>query len=83
MQADFRVSDPLRLSVAYAYQQRVKTANGRVNPVNNLSLNGTFSLFKDISIYARIDNLLNRTYEVLPLAPSYGINYVGGLTFSF
>ena len=39
--------------------------------------------FKDISIYARANNLLNKEYQYYPMYSTEGINFVGGVSFRF
>ncbi|WP_163218121.1 TonB-dependent receptor [Bacteroides sp. 224] len=51
--------------------------------INNLTLGATYRLFKDISVYARVSNLLDKEYDYYLSYPSPGINFLGGLSFKF
>jgi len=53
------------------------------DPVNNLSLGATYNLFKGVSIFARINNLLNQDYQYSYSYPVQGISFLGGLSFQF
>ena len=60
-----------------------KAINHKLDPVNNLSLGATYNLFKGVSIFARINNLLNKDYQYSYSYPVQGINFLGGLSFQF
>jgi hypothetical protein len=44
---------------------------------------GSYEFFKGISVYARIDNLLNQDYQYYWGYPTEGINFTGGVSFKF
>jgi TonB dependent receptor. len=60
-----------------------KATKHKLDPVNNLSLGATYNLFKGVSIFARINNLLNQDYQYSYSYPVQGINFLGGLSFQF
>lgn len=55
----------------------------KLDPISDLSLGGTYNLQKDISIFARINNILNQTYQYNYSYPAQGINFLGGVSFQF
>lgn len=61
----------------------VTTNTVNPDPVSDLSLGATYSLFNGVSIYARINNILNQTYQYHYSYPAQGINFLGGVSFRF
>ena len=61
----------------------VMSVKRKLDPVNNLSLGATYNLFKGVSIFARINNVLNQDYQYSYSYPVQGINFLGGLSFQF
>lgn len=47
------------------------------------TLQTSFTLRRGLTVFAMADNLLNRSYEVLPGYPMPGANAAGGVTWSF
>ena len=45
--------------------------------------NGSYELFKGISVYARVNNLLNKDYQYYWGYPSEGLSFLGGVSSSF
>ena len=55
----------------------------RIGNISNLNVGATYDLFDGISIYARASNLLNRKASYYAASPVPGINFLGGVIFSF
>jgi len=55
----------------------------KLDPVSDLSLGATYNLQKGISVFARINNLLNQQYQYYYSYPAQGINFLGGVSFQF
>ena len=70
-------------SLGYQHVSREKVEESKVDAVNNLYLGGTYEFLKGISVYARINNLLNRDYQYYWGYPTEGINFIGGVSFKF
>lgn len=87
LEADFRIDvrpvSPLLIRLGYQHTEREKTESPKVEPIANLYLGGSYEVFKGISVYARIGNLLNKTYQCYRDYPTEGINFVGGASFRF
>ena len=81
--ADIRPISSVLISLGYQHITREKIENERVDPVGNLYLGGSYEVFKGISIYARVNNLLNKDYQYYWGYPTEGINFVGGVSFRF
>lgn len=77
----------LWLNMGYQYIRRAERyypfSQSFFPSVSNLSIGATYQMFKDISIYVKADNLLNKKYQYYLLYPTEGINFVGGLSFRF
>lgn len=71
------------LNLGYQHVSREKVENAKVNPVNNLYLGGSYEFFRGISVYVRINNLLNKDYQYYWGYPTEGINFIGGVSFKF
>lgn len=87
LRAELHPISALRLNVGYQYQSRalsqISGAKREVADVSNLSLGGSYNLFKGISIYAQLNNLLNKKYQWYYTIPTEGLNFMGGLSFQF
>lgn len=81
--ADIRPISSVLISLGYQHITRETIENERVDPVGNLYLGGSYEVFKGISIYARVNNLLNKDYQYYWGYPTEGINFVGGVSFRF
>ena len=73
----------LLLNLGYRHISREKVEGNKVDAVNNLYAGGSYEFFKGISVYARIDNLLNQDYQYYWGYPTEGINFTGGVSFKF
>ncbi len=85
LNADVRPISPLTLTMGYQYIGRKKEMDNleKLSPVSNLYIGATYHLFKGVSVYARINNLLNKDYQYYLGYPTEGINFLGGLSFQF
>lgn len=80
---DLRLVPSVLINLGYQHISREKTEILKVNPVGNLYLGGSYEIFKDISAYAQVNNLLNKDYQYYWGYPTEGINFVGGVSFRF
>ena len=71
------------INFGYQYINREKMEERKVNSVSNLYLGGNYEFFKGISVYIRINNLLNKNYQYYWGYPTEGINFLGGVNFKF
>ena len=60
LRIDASPMEALRLSVGYNYTSRTKVEGEQADPVSNLYVHGSYELFKGITVYARLNNLLNK-----------------------
>ena len=74
---------PLRVHVGYRKVTRAEVEDERLDAIDNLYAGATYDLFPGIGVYARLDNLLNKTYQYDWFRPTEGFNLVGGVTFRF
>ena len=73
----------LLLNLGYRHISREKVEGNKVDAVNNLYAGGSYEFFKGISVYARINNLLNQDYQYYWGYPTEGISFTGGVSFKF
>ena len=77
----------LWFNIGYEYILRAERYTGQYNQnipaVSNLNLGATYTIYKGISVYARVDNLLNKKYQYYLYYPVEGLNFLGGLSFKF
>ena len=74
---------PLRVYVGYLKVTRAEVEDERLDAIDNLYAGATYDLFPGISVYARLDNLLNKHYQYDWFRPAEGLNFVGGVAFRF
>ena len=51
--------------------------------INDLHIGASYNVFKGVSVYAQIHNLLNKKYQYYLGYPTEGFNFLGGLSFRF
>ena len=73
----------LSVSAGYEYASRVKTDFGQMSAVNNLHAGAEYRFYKHVSIYARLNNLLNKDYMYYLGYPVEGFNFYGGVVLNF
>ena len=73
----------LNIQLGYDYIERKKVQGVKMNAVNDLHVGADYHLFKGISVYAQVNNLLNKKYQYYLSYPAEGFNFVGGLSFRF
>lgn len=87
VQIGIRPIKPLQVQAGYTYLQRAEkfeTLEGlEQEKVNNLYLSASFDVLKWLSVYTRMNNLLNERYSITPFVPEQGFNCVVGLRCQF
>lgn len=82
-EVSFRPVSAAWVNLGYRHVNREKVEGEKVDPVSNLYLGGSYEFFKGISVYARVNNLLNKDYQYYWGYPTEGINFLGGVSFKF
>ena len=89
LEANIEVNPIKALSLAVNYRfvsrQEPKVWLGKqpVSDISNLSIKATYSVIKNLSVYAMVDNLLNKKYQYYYGYPVQGINFMAGFSFKF
>ena len=87
LEADARIDvqplSALRFSLGYRHIGRSKVEGERADAVSDLYLSAHYELFRNILVYARLNNLLNKDYQYYEGCPAQGINFLGGVSFRF
>lgn len=80
-----RPIDKLMVELSYQYERRAKVdgMEKRLNAVNDLRLHGEYNFYKTLSVYANVNNILNKSYQHYYFQPAEGFNLLGGLIFKF
>lgn len=82
--AGFKVMKDLRAGVAYQYGGRVKVDGvERLDPVSNLSVSATYSLFNRLNVFVRFNNILNKDYIAVTGYPVQGFHAMAGISCRF
>ena len=81
--ADLRPITGLNINLGYDYIGRTKVEGIKAAAVSDLHAGASYNVFKGVSVYARINNILNKKYQYYLGYPTEGLNFLGGLSFSF
>ncbi len=86
-EAGFRLIHALWIKARYAYIGHDKpselSSKHRIPAIHDVSISATYNLYKGVSIYANINNVLNKKNQYYINYPVQGINFLGGLSFRF
>ena len=77
----FKLMESLRVNVGYEYVKRCNDLEG--DPVNNLYLGVDYALLKNLSVFAKFNNLLNKEYVASYVYPAQKLNFLAGLSLQF
>ncbi|WP_321334358.1 TonB-dependent receptor [uncultured Bacteroides sp.] len=83
LNANTQVTSKLNLKIGYDYTRRTSVAEATMPTISNLTMGGYYALSQHISIYAKVENLLNKKLEYYYSYPAERINFIGGLSFHF
>ena len=75
-----KVLEGVNVNLGYEY---IKRCNQVYEPVNNLYMGATYDLFKNLQVYGKVNNLLNKDYVRPDAYPAQGLNFLAGATFQF
>ncbi len=86
--AEYKVLDPLKVNVGYEFVKRPNAmVEDDINPnlenVSNLSIGASYTLLKDVSVFARINNLLNSEYYLASGYPAQKLSVLAGVAVQF
>lgn len=74
----------LNLNVGYDYISREEVKDyAKMSAINDLHVGASYNVFKGVSVYAQVHNLLNKKYQYYLGYPTEGFNFLGGLSFRF
>ena len=76
----FKPIEGLRVNVGYEY---VKRASDMYDPINNLYAGADYALLKNLSVFAKVNNLLNKEYVRHDAYPDQKLNFLGGISLQF
>ena len=74
----------LNINLGYDYINRKEVKEyKKMSAVNDLHIGASYNVFKGVSVYAQVHNLLNKKYQYYLGYPTEGFNFLGGLSFRF
>ena len=76
----FKPVQDLRINAGYEY---VKRAEEIYDPISNLYVGADYALMKNLSIFAKANNLLNNEYVRADAYPAQKLNFLAGLSLQF
>jgi hypothetical protein len=76
----FKPVQGLRINAGYEY---VKRAEEIYDPISNLYVGADYALMKNLSIFAKANNLLNKEYVRVDAYPAQKLNFLAGLSLQF
>lgn len=74
--ADFRPITGLNINLGYDYIGRTKVEGIKAAAVSDLHAGASYNVFKGVSVYARINNILNKKYQYYLGYPTEGLNFL-------
>lgn len=89
--AEAKVLEGLKVNLSYDYVQRkeyvIKEAGNShdagLGNISNLSVGARYTFLKDVSVFGRVNNLLNKQYYYESGYPAEKLNVLAGLSFEF
>ena len=83
----FEIGNPpsaLQLNAGFDYISRKEEATSfNMSDISDLHIGASYNVFKGVSVYAQVHNLLNKKYQYYLGYPAEGFNFLGGLSFRF
>ena len=79
-QVEAKIIDPLKVSLGYDY---VKRYDGKLDPVSNLKVGASYEVLKDLKVFGRVENLLNKRYLLDTCYPVQKLNFLAGISYKF
>ena len=77
----FKPMEGLRVNIGYEYLKRCNDEIG--DPISNLHAGADYALLKNVSIFAKVNNLLNQEYVRHDAYPAQKLNFLGGISLQF
>ena len=74
----------LQPNAGFDYISRKEEATSfNMSDISDLHIGASYNVFKGVSVYAQVHNLLNKKYQYYLGYPAEGFNFLGGLSFRF
>lgn len=80
-EAGFKPMQGLRVNLGYEYVKRCNDECG--DPVSNLYVGADYALLKNLNIFVKANNLLNKEYVASYAYPAQKLNFLTGVSFQF
>lgn len=76
-----KVLDGLKVNLGYEFVKRHDSDS--YDPISNLYAGADYALLKNLSIFAQVNNLLNKEYVRYDAYPAQKLNFLAGLSLQF
>ena len=76
-----KVMEGLRVHAGYEYVKRCNDNAG--DPISNLYIGADYALLKNLSVFVKANNLLNKEYVASYAYPAQKLNFMAGLSLQF
>ena len=76
----FKPIEKMRVNLGYEY---VKRCEGIYDPISNLYLGADYALLKNLNVFAKFNNLLNKEYVASYAYPAQKLNFLAGVSLQF
>ena len=76
----FKPIEKMRANIGYEY---VKRCEGIYDPISNLYLGADYALLKNLNVFAKFNNLLNKEYVTSYAYPAQKLNFLAGVSLQF
>lgn len=94
LQADVHVDicpiTPLTVTVGYQHESRTGLDDSNVTfiestpaSISNLYAQAQYAFLNRLTVYTRMGNLLNKSYQIYPFYPAQGFHFIGGVSLRF
>ena len=80
IEAGYKVMSGLRVNAGFEY---VKRTDDIYDPISNLYAGADYELMKNLKVYAKINNLLNKEYVRHDAYPAQKMNFLAGVSLQF
>ena len=77
------IHDLYGVEVRYCSNRKEVKEYAKMTAINDLHIGASYNVFKGVSVYAQVHNLLNKKYQYYLGYPTEGFNFLGGLSFRF
>ena len=80
VQVGYKPIQGLRVNAGYEY---VKRCEDIYDPISNLYVGADYTLMKNLGVFAKVNNLLNKEYVRADAYPAQKLSFLAGVSLQF